>query len=214
MQTVGFMLKEARLGKGYTLKQVEVSTKIREKFLEAIECDDYSLLPSVSYAKGFVKNYSEFLGLDSNRVLAFFRRQSKDAPKSSLLPPQPLRTNLTFFQLTPTRFILLLVGGIVGVFFLYFLLQYRAIQFPPPVSIESPKENMTVSDSRIDILGTTDADATIVINGVSVLVRGDGKFFDQVSLQPGSNTITIIATSRFGKTSTLTRTLIRDDVPR
>lgn len=214
MQTVGSMLKEARLGKGYTLKHVEVSTKIREKFLEAIERDDYTLLPSISYAKGFVKNYSEFLKLDSSRVLAFFRRQSKDVPKSSLLPPQPLRTNVTFFQLTPTRFILFLVGGIIGVFFLYFFVQYRAIQSPPFLSIESPKENISTNESRIDMLGTTDSDATIVINGVSVLVRGDGKFFDQVSLQPGNNTITIVSTSRFGKTSTLTRTVMRDSIPR
>jgi hypothetical protein len=51
-------------------------------------------------------------------------------------------------------------------------------------------------------LGKTDPDATISINGVSVLVRGDGKFFDQLNLDPGVNKIIIVATSRLGKSVT------------
>ncbi|TSC61071.1 MAG: transcription regulation protein, partial [Parcubacteria group bacterium Gr01-1014_107] len=70
-------LKEARVSKGYTLEQVEKATKIRSKFLTAIESDDYARLPSPLYAKGFVKNYGDFLGLESSRMLAFFRRQTK-----------------------------------------------------------------------------------------------------------------------------------------
>jgi len=62
-----------------------------------------------------------------------------------------------------------------------------------------------VSDPRLQILGNTDPDATVTINGVSVLVRGDGKFFDQVALNPGVNTFTIIATSRLGKSTTIIR---------
>ena len=52
MKTVGEMLKVARLGKNYSLADLEKTTKIRLKFLEAIENDDYSKLPSLSYAKG------------------------------------------------------------------------------------------------------------------------------------------------------------------
>jgi hypothetical protein len=57
----------------------------------------------------------------------------------------------------------------------------------------------------VDILGKTDPDATVTINGINVLVRADGKFFDQVPLNSGVNKITIIATSRFGKTTTIVR---------
>ncbi|MCJ7826477.1 hypothetical protein MUP56_02585, partial [Patescibacteria group bacterium] len=53
--------------------------------------------------------------------------------------------------------------------------------------------------------GKTSSDATVTVNGVSVLVRSDGNFFDQVSLDPGVNTITITATSRFGKSTTIVR---------
>jgi cytoskeletal protein RodZ len=206
MKTVGVALKETRVERGYSIHDVEQGTKIRAKFLEAIEADDFSKLPSLSYAKGFVKNYSDFLGLNSEKTLAFFRRQTNEAPKSSLLPrgmEEPL--NRSLWQLTPGRFVALIVVGLSALFLLYLVFQYRALQLPPTLTIDSPANHAVVADTRLEILGKTDPDATVTVNGVSVLVRGDGKFFDQVALNPGVNTFTITATSRLGKSTTVTR---------
>lgn len=206
MKTVGSILKEARIAKKVTLEQAEVATKIRMKFLSGIERDDYSELPSISYAKGFVKNYAEYLGLDSNTVLAFFRRQTTDVSRSSLLPKrEPLALNKSLVQLTPGRFLAIILVGLVVIFLGYLGLQYRRINLSPSLSIDSPVNQFVTSERRVDVLGRTDSDATVTINGVSVLVRGDGKFFDQVSLDPGVNKIIIVAISRFGKTTTITR---------
>lgn len=205
MKTVGIMLREARESKSLTLEAVEEGTKIRLKFLMAIEADDFTDMPSLSYAKGFVKNYSEFLGLNSRTVLAFFRRQTIDVPKSSLLPKgmgEPL--NRSPLQLTPAKFITLIVIILVSLFLLYLGLQYRTLQLPPRLVVDEPKNQSVVSDRRIDVLGNTDLDATITINGISVLVRSDGKFFDQINLESGVNKLTIVATSRLGKTTTQT----------
>ena len=206
MKTVGSIFRQAREKKHLTLDDVERATKIRKKFLSDIERDDYANLPSPAYAKGFVKNYSDFLGLDETNVLAYYRRQTAEVPKSSLLPkkvdaalaPAPLR-------MTPGRFLGLLVGVLVIIFIGYLALQYRTIQLPPALSMESPKENLVSNEQRIEVLGTTDPDATVMINGVSVLVRSDGKFFDQVVLEPGVNTVMVVATSRFGKSTTIKR---------
>jgi cytoskeletal protein RodZ len=206
MKTVGLVLREARENKGYTLIQVEKDTRIRLKFLDAIERDDYSKLPSVAYAKGFVKNYSDYLGLNSDTVLAFFRRQTKEVSRSSLLPSateEHLRKSL--IRLTPARFLGLLLVGLVFIFLTYLGLQYRKISQPPTLAIDSPKQGMVFHERRTDILGRTDSDATLMVNGVSVLVRSDGRFFDQVTLEEGKNSITITATSRYGKISTQTR---------
>lgn len=206
MKTVGSILKEAREAKHLTFEQIEVATKIRAKFLEAIEADDYSILPSVSYAKGFVKNYGEFLGIPGETTLAFFRRQTKDVARSAILPKGVTESlNRTWFQLTPGKFLLFLIVGLVTIFLSYLGMQYRQIQSPPRIILEAPVDNAVFSTRKIDLLGTTDSDATVSVNGISVFVRSDGKFFDQVSLEPGVNTITIIATSRFGKTSTVMR---------
>lgn len=201
MKTVGSILREARTSRGLSLEDVERDTKIRKKFLAAIESDNYSPLPSLSYAKGFVRNYSEYLGLNSANVMAFFRRQTKETPKSSLLPKGVEKTlNPTLFQLTPGRFIFLTVSALVVLFLGYFILQYQRLQKPPTLVIESPADHAVVSDKRIEVWGKTDPDATVTVNGVSVLIRPDGKFFEQVGLEPGENTITVVATSRFGKT--------------
>jgi cytoskeletal protein RodZ len=206
MKTVGEMLREARLAQAFSLRDVEQGTKIRIKFLEAIEADDFTTLPSISYAKGFVKNYSDFLGLESGRTLAFFRRQTNETPKSNLLPKgmeEPF--NRSPWQLTPSRFVALIIIGLVSLFLLYLGFQYRALQLAPSLTIETPVNHAVVTDTRLEILGSTDPDATVTVNGVSVLVRGDGKFFDQVALIPGVNTFIIVATSRLGKSTTVTR---------
>jgi len=205
MKSVGSMLHEVRMQKGIVLEDVEKATKIRKKFLEAIERDDYAIIPSIAYAKGFVKNYSEFLGLDSQMTLAFFRRQSQDATKQSLLPKKTMSPEYPFLRLTPGRFLIFLLGICSIVFISYFIFQYRNLQRAPRLSIEKPEAEKIVEDRKIDVLGTTSSDATVTVNGVSVLVRSDGKFFDQVSLDPGVNTITITATSRFGKSTTVVR---------
>lgn len=206
MKTVGGILREARITKKLSLEQAEASTKIRAKFLEGIEHDDYSSLPSISYAKGFVKNYAEYLGLDSDTVLAFFRRQTTDIPRSSLLPKREAASlNKSFVQLTPGRFLAVVLVILVLIFLGYLGLQYGKINLPPTLTIDTPTNQLVVTERRVDVLGRTNPDATVTVNGVSVLVRGDGKFFEQVSLDPGVNKITITATSRFGKTTTLTR---------
>lgn len=206
MKTVGGILQEARIAKKIKLEEAEQATKIRLKFLEAIETDDYSVLPSVSYAKGFVKNYSEYLGLDSRMVLAFFRRQTLEVTRSSLLPKgieEPL--NRSFFRLTPGKFLALILAILAVVFLAYFGLQYSKLNAPPSLSVESPQNQLVTTERRVDILGKTDPDATVTVNGISVLVRSDGKFFDQVALEGGVNKITIVATSRYGKITTIVR---------
>jgi cytoskeletal protein RodZ len=206
MKTVGSILKEARSAKKITLEQAEKATKIRTKFLAGIEQDDYSELPSVAYAKGFVKNYSEYLGLDSSMVLAFFRRQTTDISRSSLLPKREAPAlNKSLVRLTPGRFLASILAILVCIFLGYLGLQYRKINLPPSLVVSSPVNQLVVAQQRVDVIGSTDPDATVTVQGVSELIRSDGKFFDKISLDPGVNKITITATSRFGKTTTIVR---------
>ncbi len=200
------MLREARIAKGITLEQAESVTRIRKKFLLAMESDNFISLPSVTYAKGFVKNYTTYLSLDSAVMLAFFRRQMEDKTSGSVMPKgmaDPLNT--PFFTLTPGRFVLLLLAGLVGLFLFYFFFQYKRLDRPPVLILDQPQNESIATEKKIDIIGSTDNDATVTVNGISVLVRQDGKFFDQVSLDPGVNTITIVAISRFGKSTTVIR---------
>jgi cytoskeleton protein RodZ len=61
---IGNSLREARLRQGLDLTDAEQSTKIRSKYLQALEREQFEQLPSQTYVKGFLRSYAEFLGLD------------------------------------------------------------------------------------------------------------------------------------------------------
>ncbi len=68
-QTLGSVLRQRREAMGVTLAEVEVATRIRQKYLAAIEADDWHLLPGEVVGRGFLRNYSDYLGLESHEVV-------------------------------------------------------------------------------------------------------------------------------------------------
>jgi cytoskeleton protein RodZ len=78
-RSVGQILKSRRQDKNYTLKQVEVATRIRGKYLVAIEADDHAALPPDAYARGFVHSYAEYLGMDGTKVSARYQHEAGDS---------------------------------------------------------------------------------------------------------------------------------------
>jgi Helix-turn-helix domain len=61
---IGASLREARLRKGLNFPELETGTKIRGKYLQALEDERFDLLPGDTYIKGFLRTYAEYLGLD------------------------------------------------------------------------------------------------------------------------------------------------------
>jgi hypothetical protein len=61
---IGNSLREARLRQGLDFGDVELGTKIRAKYIRALEEEDFEVLPSGTYIKGFLRSYADFLGLD------------------------------------------------------------------------------------------------------------------------------------------------------
>lgn len=72
MHELGQLLKEERLKKGITLEDLQETTKIRKRYLEAIEEGNYKILPGNFYVRAFVKNYAEAVGLDPNELLRLY----------------------------------------------------------------------------------------------------------------------------------------------
>ncbi len=64
MFEIGHSLREARVRQGLDYSQVELATKIRAKYIRALEEEEFAVLPPGTYIKGFLRSYSEFLGLD------------------------------------------------------------------------------------------------------------------------------------------------------
>ncbi len=66
MVEIGNRLKEARLARGLTPEDVEEETKIRKKYIMALEMEQFEILPGPTYARAFLKNYAKYLNLDPN----------------------------------------------------------------------------------------------------------------------------------------------------
>ena len=73
---LGEVLRTAREGKGVDLARVERDTKIRERYLSALERGDYRDLPGAVYTKGFLRNYGAYLGLDPEYLIDLYRIES------------------------------------------------------------------------------------------------------------------------------------------
>ena len=76
---IGLTLHQARRQRDLTLEDVEKDTKIRVRYLEAMERGDYAALPGAVYAKGFLKTYANYLNLDGEGLA----QTLKDRPKTS-----------------------------------------------------------------------------------------------------------------------------------
>lgn len=74
---IGNRLKNAREAQGLSLEAIEEETKIRRKYLKALEDEQFDVLPGPVYAKAFLKNYARYLKLDVEDVLPEFNRKVK-----------------------------------------------------------------------------------------------------------------------------------------
>lgn len=75
MATIGETLRLERQRKGLKVKDAEAALHIRSTYLEALEEDDYELIPGDVYVKGFIRNYATFLGLDGKQMVDHYKIQ-------------------------------------------------------------------------------------------------------------------------------------------
>jgi len=70
---IGNTLREARVRRNLTLQQVEEDTKIRVKYVQAMENEDFDVMPGATYVKGFLRTYAAYLSLDPEVILDEYR---------------------------------------------------------------------------------------------------------------------------------------------
>ena len=94
MESLGKKLKNLREEQGWTYDHVSRETNISRQYLEALEREDFSGFPGEPYVLGFLKNYSDFLGIKQEEALSLYRSlriQEQPVPVEQLLKkPSPL----------------------------------------------------------------------------------------------------------------------------
>ncbi|MBI5956346.1 MAG: PASTA domain-containing protein [Chloroflexi bacterium] len=131
MGKLGEILRQARQERGLSLAQAEEATRIRRKFLVALEEEDYATLPGSVYVKGFLRNYATYLGLDGEEVLRIYREAeaAAAAPAEVQAPPKLPRAlpKVNFGWVMGTGLVLLFALGMLSLF-----RQYTSRTFPAP----------------------------------------------------------------------------------
>jgi len=196
-------LYAARERKGVDLYRAERDTKIRARYLGALERGDYKELPGAVYTKGFLRNYALYLGLDPNEVLDQWRRErgeSRDAVPVMAIP-RPIaapRQGLTF---SPSIIVVALLTVFVLAFGAYLGVQVLRFAKPPSIALTDPASaviDVDESTTSYTLRGTTLPGATVSISTpgrdpYQVSAGPDGDWTSDVDLRRGRNQFDVAA---------------------
>jgi len=197
MKTVGQIISQARKEQQISIEKLSQITKIDPDYLKALEKDEYELLPSHTFIKGFIRNVAQALGKKPDDLVAVFRRDFSLSSSVKLTPDKNLLSRQSMkkkFQSTSLIFVL----GIF-IFLIYLVFQLRAFIIPPKLEIYQPKAEAVLT-SPLTVEGVTSPDSIIQINQ-DLIVKPDnsGYFITSIPFSLGENQIEISATNRFGR---------------
>lgn len=194
MKEIGDILKRARQEKGLSLKDIQEVTKIRLRYLEAIDEGDFEAIPGEVYRKGFITNYANVVGLDGQQVLQQYHDlksvQEEQARQEQLLLEEEEKdspkTNLNNDWL---KGIYLGVAGALAIVLMisFFLIpslhRLKSDEAVKPVEIvenhDSPDYNQTLFPAPITITAEFKQRVwvQVIADGESIFMR-DGRTFD------------------------------------
>lgn len=207
MLTVGEILRTEREKQGLSLQSIEKKIRIRSKFLSAVEKNDWSQFSSNVYISGIIKNYAAFLGLNSDRALAFFRREYEKREEEASFKGKLSKRMLISERRRST---LLGLTAVAVLFFSYFGYQIYRYLAPPTVNIYEPTESVFRRVDRVTVIGKTEKEAVITIFDSRVFQDERGNFHYDFPLKQGKNNFVIKVVGANGKTTTLKREYFLD----
>src|SRR4051794_40316583 len=89
MPDIGQTLRETRMRKRVDITEVEAGTKIRAKYLRALENEGGDLLPGPTFVKTFLRSYADYLGLDSRALVEEYKQRFERPSQDQLTPFAP-----------------------------------------------------------------------------------------------------------------------------
>ena len=139
MGQIGNTLREARLRLGLSLADAQKATKIRGRYLEALEQERFAMLPAAAYARGFLRSYAELLELDPEPLL------QELIPALAELEPPPPPPPPTHRRLPVARRTLAIAGAVVALLAGLALVGLDVDRGPPPLPAPLPTVTPTVA---------------------------------------------------------------------
>ncbi|MFH0955945.1 MAG: helix-turn-helix domain-containing protein [Candidatus Falkowbacteria bacterium] len=208
-ETVSEQLRSARQAKKLKLSQIAKKLNINEKYLTALEKGEYDQLPHGVYGKNFLREYALFLGLDYKKLALNFEAEInilEPKRQKELFSKQVVKKR--YLLAMPKIFKNILIFLIICVCFIYLGYRINKIISPPLLIVSNPSANLTTDQNSLQVTGQTEAEASLIINGQTVLTDKNGNFSQTISLKNGVNIITITANKKHGRGNTVIRQIL------
>ena len=120
MFEIGNSLREARERQGLAYPEIELATKIRARYIRALEEEDFTSIPGDAYIRGFLRTYADYLGLDGDLYVDEYASRFITSWRDEL-PPRPERRRIrTRERPVERRAVLLVLAGIAAITALVF----------------------------------------------------------------------------------------------
>lgn len=202
-ETLGEKLKRVRMEEGLTLEIASHELRIPKKYLAAIEANAYDRLPSQVYVESFLSSYARLLRLHPHRVIERFRAerqiiQPTESHASASASGTRTEPN-TRVWVTPNLLRAAAIGVAVLIVLSYIGVQVNEIVAPPTLVVNEPGDSVVTATPSVVVVGQTEPETRVSINGQEVDTARDGSFEERVDLKAGVNLVKISATKKHSK---------------
>ena len=175
-KTIGEVLRLARINQGLSLEELQEKTEIQLHFLEAMEADDFDLLPSTFYARSFLRKYAWAVELDEGIVLDAYDSGSMITYEEVDVDEEDLsgrrRSNKKKTSYLPLFYFVLFALSIL-IFVTYYVWNYIQTQ-PSPSSANYSVVNSTSSTTSSSSSSSSQTSSSSSTTESTITVSGEG----------------------------------------
>jgi len=216
MSKLGEILRTQREKRGITLDQAAADTRIREKFLKALEDGDYMSLPGAVYTTGFLRNYAEYLDLNQDELVVLFHQErglTAPEPARRFEPIKPIIKRPLIF--TPAVLVPVAVLAAVLLFVGYLYYQFTSFAVAPTLDVYDPPTDAIAQDAQFVLKGRTIPNARVTVQVfpgpltvADIRPASDGTFSVPLTLTTGANHVVVEVLDQSGKVSRANRSIL------
>jgi cytoskeleton protein RodZ len=201
MFEIGNTLREARLRRGLDILDCEAETKIRAKYLRAMEEEQFDLMPSPTYVRGFLRTYSEFLDLDGQLVLDEYESRFADydassepygrparEPRREQAPPRrpgPSQRRHRRRRRTELQLLWLAIGGVMAVALVIWLGVGESDSPAPLADTPAAKADPAVTPPPVAEPDTAAQEGPVRVKKMPIVLAGTGTIGSWVQVRGG-----------------------------
>lgn len=206
-ETIGERLRKRREALGLSVEDLAREVYAPQKYVRALEEDEYQVFPAKVYAQGFLKKILEEISFEDGESLIkefniewevrTFRRKKENNPLPENRGREPYVTPKSLgFAAAGFSLILLLV-----------FLGYGIIGFvgSPRLEIESPLDQTAFDGPEVLVQGKAEKESRLTVNGREIKIDETGRFSEDIELGAGPHALEFVVLDRFGRESRVVR---------